>query len=206
MQRFIRVVAVPVLVGVATLISGAASPKPRNVDWTNIHAKFYLSNQVTEVTDTLDLWWAGRNEWRLENQATGRISIADGTFMYEEFPDKKMEAGGPLDPSLTYAPSPFLSEPHIERILDQAMKGETASISGRKATSYELVEGSSSTLYWIDDEFLFPLRISATEDEKPVIDMEVFVIEKEAPVEKTLFAIPVDNPAEPFVHSKGQAD
>lgn len=171
------------------------------MEWRNLHVVFELTDHEADAAEELELWWMGRNWWRPESRTTGRVSVADGAFIFEAFPGRGLEAGGPLDPNLTYAPSPFVAEPHIERVILRGKR--VALVGGRQATVYELTEGPVTTVYWLDDETLFPLQVRQTAGGRPAVTMLVQEIEKTA-LDDALFTLPDGLPGEPFVRRTEQ--
>ncbi|MBP2019849.1 hypothetical protein J2Z79_003291 [Symbiobacterium terraclitae] len=71
-------------------------------------------------------------------------------------------------------------------------------MDNRRATVYALTEGLATTIYWIDDETRFPLRVRQAAGGEPQVTMVVLEIET-VPLDDALFALPADLPGEPFV-------
>jgi len=82
--------------------------------WQNLHVTLEITSQST-------------NGWRLENSTTGRVSVADGTYLFETFPAQGLAAGGPLDPA-----------------------------GDRDATVHAVIDGAVTTVYWLDAENMSP--------------------------------------------------
>jgi len=129
--------------------------------WQNLHVTLEITSQST-------------NGWRLENSTTGRVSVADGTYLFETFPAQGLAAGGPLDPA-----------------------------GDRDATVHAVIDGAVTTVYWLDAENMFPLQIRQAADGSPLITLAVLNVER-APLDDALFALPADLPDAAYVRRTAQ--